>query len=81
LDLFYTARIAHAQQLQTFRNSFSSSALTESMTASDWRHLSLKMWNMRGDWSASTRMHVAIRSTSSSVIGWQQRHTHNCTKL
>jgi len=73
-DRHKTNALYSVTRLQTFWNSFSSSALTDSITESDWRHMSLNTWNMRGDWSASTRIHVAIRSTSSSVIGYQ--HTH-----
>jgi len=71
-NIFNTANTAWTR-LQTFWNSFSSSALTDSITDSDRRHMSLNTWNMSGDWSASTRIHVAIRSTSSSVIGYRQQ--------
>lgn len=67
-DPVYTAT-QNCRRPQTFLNSFSSSAFTDNITDSDWRHMSLKTWNMSGDWSAKTRIHVAIRSTSSSVIG------------
>ena len=49
---------------------FSSSILAANMRDKEPRHAELKISFIIPDFSARTRRHTAIRSTSSSVIGW-----------
>lgn len=68
--LWHTTAITESH---TLANSCSSFRLASSMVDNDWRHILLKILNNSGLCSANTRMHVDIRSTSSSVIGWKQK--------
>lgn len=56
---------------RTFCASFSSAILAVNMSDSELRDAELKISVIKGLCSDTTRKHVAIRSTSSSVIGWK----------